>query len=546
MKSARLNGWWYLAVFVLGFSVFSPTWPEEITGTEVTSQHPAVDSASAVTSGKTSGTFPEEKSAVVVLTLEDAQAWALRDNPSLAVAEAQVRQAAERVRQAQAAFWPQVGVSAGASRAELSDASVDKARAQAAATGSFATGGGGGASSGFARAQAAARSVAAVAAVPDTSDSYTVALNASYLLFDGFARNYGLAVARLAQKESALGRLEAARLILDAVAQAYYGVQLSRERLRIAEADRAYNQRLLTEARARHEAGAAALSEVLNFEVLARAAEASVIEAERGLAVARIGLAGVMGIEEGVLPGHYEVSPLDDEPREMLETEPDPDALIRQAWNRRPDVSQRAYAVLRAASQVKAARASLFPTLTAFVQRQGNRGEDARFREDDFATTYGVNLSWSIFTGFQRSARIAEARHVLQQNREQERAARISAAQDVREALEAIRAARQQLLLQRDNAAFVARNRELVEAEYMAGQTSLALLNQAQRNLVEAQGNLASARVAVRRAWHQLRTATGETLERFYAADTGKAGDTAESTVEEKSSELEPIPTAVR
>jgi len=101
-------------------------------------------------------------------------------------------------------------------------------------------------------------------------------------------------------------------------------------------------------------------------------------------------------------------------------------------------------------------------------------------------------------------------------------------------------------LLQRDNAAFVARNRELVEAEYMAGQTSLALLNQAQRNLVEAQGNLASARVAVRRAWHQLWTATAETLERFYAANTEKAGDTAESTVEEKSSEPEPIPTTVR
>jgi len=234
------------------------------------------------------------------------------------------------------------------------------------------------------------------------------------------------------------------------------------------------------------------------------------------------------------------VTPLDGESREILETDPDPDVLIRQAWARRPDVSQRACAVLRTASQLKAAKASLYPTLTAFIQRQGNRSEDLRFREDDFATTYGVNLSWSIFSGFQRSAKIAEARHALQQNKEQERAARIDAAREVREALEALRTARQQLRLQQDNAAFVARNRELVEAEYMAGQTSLALLNQAQRNLVEAEGNLASARVAVRRAWHQLQTATGQTLERFFAADLSQAEAETTSIPVEDGMTLEP------
>ncbi|HPU99199.1 MAG TPA: TolC family protein, partial [Candidatus Hydrogenedentes bacterium] len=183
----------------------------------------------------------------VLLTLQDAQAWALRDNPTLAAAEAQVKQAAERIRQAQAAFWPQVSLTAGATHTELSDASVDKARAQAAgSSGTAFSSGGVGAQSGFARAQAAARSVAALAAVPDSADSYTVALTANYLLFDGFARNYALSAARIGKKEADLGRLEAARLLLEAVSQAYYGVQLARERVRIAEADRAYNERLLT------------------------------------------------------------------------------------------------------------------------------------------------------------------------------------------------------------------------------------------------------------------------------------------------------------
>lgn len=531
MKSLPRKSLLICALLILaGGSVFSQESP--VTGPAASPAVPAAvrDSNPAEIPGSASAGPSDEASApVVLLTLQDAQAWALRENPSLAAAEAQVRQAAERVRQAQAAFWPQVGVTASASHTELADAAVDRAKAQAAAAGGSAfAAGAGGALSGFAREQSAARSVAAVAAVPDSADNYTVALTASYLLFDGFARNHSLAVARLARSESDLGRMEAARLILEAVAQAYYGVQLARERLRIAEADRAYNQRLLKEARARHEAGATSLSEVLNFEVFVRIAEASVLEAQRVQAVARIGLAGIMGIDNSALPDHYEVMPLTEESREILETEPDPDALIRQAWAQRPDISQRAFAVLRATSQLKAAKASLYPTLTAFVQRQGSRSEDARFREDDFATTYGVNLSWTLFSGFQRSAKIAEARHALQQNKEQERATRLSAAQEVREALEALRTARQQLRLQMDNAAFVARNRELVKAEYMAGQTSLALLNQAQRNLVEAEGNLVSARVAVRRAWHQLQTATGQTLERFYATDRLRTGDGAE------------------
>jgi outer membrane protein TolC len=47
----------------------------------------------------------------------------------------------------------------------------------------------------------------------------------------------------------------------------------------------------------------------------------------------------------------------------------------------------------------------------------------------------------------------------------------------------------------------------------MAGQVSLVRLNEAQRDLIQQQGRLALARVALRQAWHDLRVATGEILE---------------------------------
>jgi len=65
----------------------------------------------------------------------------------------------------------------------------------------------------------------------------------------------------------------------------------------------------------------------------------------------------------------------------------------------------------------------------------------------------------------------------------------------------------------------VKRNRELVEKEYDAGQTTLARLNQAQRDLIAQEARMALARVTLFQAWHALRTATGETLADFTGAD---------------------------
>jgi outer membrane protein TolC len=75
--------------------------------------------------------------------------------------------------------------------------------------------------------------------------------------------------------------------------------------------------------------------------------------------------------------------------------------------------------------------------------------------------------------------------------------------------------AQQQLLLQRRNAKLVQRNRDLVEKEYKAGVGSLVRLNEAQRDLIRAQVRLASARAALRGAWYDLETATGQIVETF-------------------------------
>lgn len=81
-----------------------------------------------------------------VLTLEQAQRMALEGNPSLKAVEARVRQAAERVRQARSAYFPQVDASWSATHTGLSDLSVETARTTALYSASRSGGSAGGVS----------------------------------------------------------------------------------------------------------------------------------------------------------------------------------------------------------------------------------------------------------------------------------------------------------------------------------------------------------------------------------------------------------------
>jgi outer membrane protein TolC len=65
----------------------------------------------------------------------------------------------------------------------------------------------------------------------------------------------------------------------------------------------------------------------------------------------------------------------------------------------------------------------------------------------------------------------------------------------------------------------VQKNRDLVEKEYKAGVGSLVRLNEAQRDLTAAQVRLAAAQVALRQAWYDLWSATGQIETQLVASE---------------------------
>lgn len=480
-----------------------------------------------------------------LMDLETAQRVAIEGNPSLLAVAEQVAQAGELVKQARSLYFPQVDADYTAAHTWLADTTTQQADTddgrltrqtrRSSDVPDFSTP--------FSdlltrlglfpdisllseTAEAALRvqddikqliegvEGQAPYALGETVDSYTLDLTAGFLVFDGFSRKCTYAIARFGRRETEAARLEAQRLLLGAVARTFYGVQLARKSMETAEADQAFNKRLLNDAKERRKVGKGPTSDVLNFEVRLRMAQAALLVSKGEYEAARIALAVLMGLPEGFLPARVRLSELTTETAEDM-VRPEADPLIRYALEHRPSILQSGYSVERAKATVKQRSAEYYPKVSAFARHEARRYDDSRFDEDDFSTSVGVNVSYNLFAGGRRRARVAEAQHAHRQAEHRLDEEELKVVSDVRNAILKLKITQEQLVLQRTAAEYVEKNRDFAAKAYDAGKGPLALLNQAQRDLTQAQVQLALAQVSLKQSWYDLRTATGQTLDAF-------------------------------
>ncbi len=457
------------------------------------------------------------------LDLKTAQTIALEQNPSLKAVSERIEQARQRVKQALAQYYPQIIASYTASHTELSDTAIRRSQMAVWQQSSNVI------SQSIIRSTGGTNTniISSIPwetilnswiseyqssnSIPESQNNYALNFIIRYTLFDGFARKHSVALAKLGEESTHESQQETVRVLFSAVANSFYAVQLAEENLRIAEADKAFNERLLYEAKVKQELGAGSLSDVLNFEVRLRSADAQIINARQNREIARISLAGVMGLNTGMLPEHVRLTPLNTETEEDLKS-PDVDSLLSCALQSRPDLKMLTLIIQQSEAQVGQSRSTLYPQIGVSLSRSATRTVDSEFSSDDFATTVSVDISYNLFSGGKNRALRAEARAKLREAEQNYYAGRIEVITDVQSAIQELKSAQEQIKLQRENAQYVRKNRELVEQEYKAGQTSLVRLNEAQRDLTEAEGRLASARVALFRAWYQLKTVTAQSL----------------------------------
>ncbi len=423
-----------------------------------------------------------------VLDLKTAQRLALQGNPSLEAAQARAAQAREKVRQAWSRYLPRLEGSASASH-------VKPAENQGQA---FPI-------SGF--------SSSTSGTIPTArEDIYRAGLNATLTLFDGFQREFTLAAARFHEQGSQAAYREAQRVLLSAVADSYFLAQLARQRRIIAQADEAFNDRQLKDAQARETLGVGSLSDVLNFQVQVNLARTQKIQADQEERVALTGLAALMGLPEGTLNEHTSLAPLE-EPDSALLQAPSVQEALDDALRYRPDLKQARFALEAAQAAVGSAKSRFSPSLNLFGTLEGSRTNDASMKQDDFGSSVGVAVVVPLFSGGEDFFRVREAHQFKREAQKVLHQVRIDAAKEVQAAVAQILGAQEQFRLQKENAVLVQKTRDLVEKEYAVGQASLVRLTQAQRDLVQAQSQLAQSRIALENAWVRLHAATGRILE---------------------------------
>jgi TolC family type I secretion outer membrane protein len=430
---------------------------------------------------------------IKVLDITTAAGIALESNPSLAAALARVKQAAELVRQAQAPYWPSLDAAAGASRVKLSDRDYLPQNALMQAFGS---------------------------SLNNPEDYYKASLTASWLVFNGFARKFSLAMAHFGENASAAAHKDAQRLLLSSVTYAFLQAQLAQENIAIAKADEAFNKRQLEEARLRYNVGTGALSDVLNFEIRVNSAKSTLIQEERTYQNNLIALAALMGVPQASFPDNLRLAELaPTQPSELVT--PQSDELVKTALVLRPDLQQDEWNVQQAQAGVNKARSGYYPSIVLSGSYEGQRPQDIDFDHSDFGNTVGISLNWNLFAGGLTRAQVGEAKARLIEVKALQDDAVLNVASEVKRVTTQIGAAQQQLVLQETNTGLVHQQRDLVEKEYNAGVGSLVRLNEAQRDLTVSQAQLALARVALRLSWYDLQTATGQIVENFTQQDPG-------------------------
>jgi outer membrane protein TolC len=426
---------------------------------------------------------------IQTLTLDNAQRIALSQNPSLAAAAERISQAQARLQQAQAAYWPSLDLNAASSRNWLSDNEA-------------------------AQALISLRLVDPNATIDDPEDRFNTGLQASWLLFDGFRRKFSVAFSRFGTEESLEARINTQRLLISSVATGYYTAQLAREEIEIGEADEAFNLRQLEVAQAKYRIGTGSLSDALNFEIQANAARSQLIASRQSYEIALVALATLMGLPQAEFPAHLQIAPLKEENPAELQI-PTAEPLIQYALAKRPDLMRLHRQQDQAVAQIGIARSGYWPSLVLSGAVDGNRSGNAFFDGDDFGASVALSLRYNLFAGGETRAQVAEARARDREAANNIASLEIDVASEIRESLAALERDLEQLKLQRANTRLVLRNRDLVEKGYQAGQESLVRLNEAQRDLIQAQSRLALARVSLRQAWQTLITSTAENLKPF-------------------------------
>jgi outer membrane protein TolC len=413
------------------------------------------------------------------LSLTDAIARARAQNPDAGSSAAAEREAAQRVIQARAGYWPRVDVAESWQRGNQPVFVFSSLLAQRQFTAAdFALG---------------------ALNHPDALDNFRSAVTVEQPVFDGVARA-NVTVARIGHEMASTTRQVVDHDLAASVTHAYGRVLAAAGARQSADAavETARADREL--AGNRRDAGLVTDADVLQIDVhLSRTREQQIVAAsdER---IARARLNQLIGAPLG------EVFRLEPAPAVAMIDTTDLARLEAEAITNRPEVTLADLQEQLARASQTAARAAFLPQVSA---QGGWELNGSAWNSRASSWIVGAVARLNVFNGFADKARLAEARDRAARHALERTKAETAARLDVHAAVARLDAARASEAVGRDAVLQARESRRIIRDRYQAGLTDVTSLLRSAEAVAQAEAQQVAAQVAVLTATAALQRALG-------------------------------------
>jgi len=334
--------------------------------------------------------------------------------------------------------------------------------------------------------------------------TYTVGLNASLDLFNGFHREANQRAAAATSDAADAGFVTTRYETIFGTQQLFYNALADADLVRVADAQLKRAQQQLQVVTDKLRAGSATRSDSLRAAVDVGNAQLSLLQAQANLATAQAGLGRQIGVEA-------EVQAV---PDSVFPAPPDTTGLRAEALARAPQIQQADAQARAARAQIWATRSQYWPSLTVSYNdnRQGPSSPFNNFSSYPETFTWRFGLSWTLFNGFAREANQVAASVDRDVAEAQATDLRRQTNAQLTQQLAALTTAAAQIDISRANAAAATEDLRVQQQRYRVGVATILDLLTSEANLTQAEVSLVQARYTYLTARAQLEALVGRSL----------------------------------
>ena len=423
------------------------------------------------------GTVPHVPSAFAQEALPDswtgpdAVRFALKNNPDAQIALKRIAASAAAIKEAGAAFYPQVGVQGGYSRTNNPMYSFGNILNQGVFTNTIDFND------------------------PGETDDLQFMLQLTYRIYNGGRSRAGVDAAN-AQKEAAMRREEAVKRSLGfAVVKSFFNIVQAGENVSARQAAVQAIEASIRVARARFEAGDMLKQELLNLQVQHSLAGEDLIQARHGLALSQQGFLNVLG-----LTGTQVKIDLAQTPLQPVPIQPD--------FKDRSEIKAMQFIIQAREAGIRQAKSGYYPTADAFGSYQVDKGFEMGDGSGD-SWMAGVRVNMTLFDGKQTAARVQQANIALDQTKDELRKMELAYGLEIRQAVLNLDQTDKRCRVTQKMVASARESARLFRERFKAGLVLSSELIDTENRLTEAQVRHAMANAEHRIAVANLRRACG-------------------------------------